>query len=234
MSRLYQDFPEAQNEIRRDLAELGVLVRTETMQHFDIRDKPEFDTLELSNYSYTVLQPDYTQLEGVHEEWVTQEWEDRIAGDLNPGFSWKKRKEVWEPMLERDQFQQNQGKIGHFSYTYSMRMGGIHIRRLIEELRTHPNSRQLYLPVWYPIDEKRRGTRRVPCSLGYQLLKREDKLHITYMMRSCDFITHWANDVALATLLLEYVAHHTELEMGTLTQFVTSLHMYRKDAKGVF
>ena len=32
MSRLFADFPEAQNEITRDLAELGTNVHTETME----------------------------------------------------------------------------------------------------------------------------------------------------------------------------------------------------------
>lgn len=232
--RTFIDFPEAQNEIMRDLAELGTEVRTETMQHFDIHDKPEFDTKELMNYGYTVTRPKYNEVTGVHEAWVEQEWRDRLAGDLNPGFSWKERPEIWEKMLERRQFQQNQGKVGKFSYSYSQRMGGKHIRALIEELKIHPNSRQLWLPVWYPQDNLRRGVRRVPCSLGYQFMNRQGVLHITYVMRSCDFVTHYGNDVALATMLLEYVAAMTNKKVGSFNHFVGSLHAYRKDLEGVF
>jgi thymidylate synthase len=228
MSRLFVDFPEAQNEITRDLAELGTDVHTETMQDKYIADDPDFMTKELTNYSYTVLKPNYTEIEGVHEDWVKQEWEDRLLGDLNPGRAWKLRREVW------DQFRENIRSYGTFSYTYSARMGGKHIDKLIEELQRHPNSRQLWLPVWHLQDEDRRGERRVPCSLGYWLVQRKGALHLTYMMRSCDFYTHYANDVALATILLHYVAKQTDFKVGTFTHFLGSLHVYAKDVAHVF
>lgn len=230
--RNYKDFPEAQNEIKRDLAELGVEVHTETMQDKNIEGDPEFYTMELANYDYTVLDPQYDEVEGVHEEWVTQEWEDRLVGDLNPGRAWKTRRDVWEQFMESRQIPGRPRT--HFSYTYSERMGGNHITNLVRELQLHPNSRQLWLPVWWPKDENRRGERRVPCSLGYWFVQRGGKLHETYVMRSCDFFTHYANDVALATMLLHYVARSAKLEVGTFTHFVGSLHVYKKDVADVF
>jgi thymidylate synthase len=225
MSRMFHDFPEAMNEITRDLAELGTNVHTETMQDKDIRDDPDFATKELTNYMYTVLKPDYTKIERTHDEWVEQEWEDRLAGELNPGRSWQLRREVW------DQFREPKGV---FSYTYSQRMGGKHLDKLVDEILRHPNSRQLWLPVWWNIDEDRRGDRRVPCSLGYWFVQRDGALHETYTMRSCDFYTHYSNDVALATRLLHYIAKQTDFKVGTFTHFVGSLHVYAKDVAHVF
>lgn len=229
MSRLYVDFPEAMNEITRDLAELGTNVHTETMQDKNIADDPDFMTKELTNYTYTVLKPNYSEIEGIHEDWVVQEWEDRLVGDLNPGRAWRKRPEVWDQFIEGDHASPHK-----FSYTYSQRMGGKHIDKLIDELLRHPHSRQLWLPVWWNIDEDRRGDRRVPCSLGYWLVQREGAVHLTYMMRSCDFYTHYANDVALAAMLLHYVCKQTEYKVGTFTHFVGSLHVYSKDVEHVF
>lgn len=235
MTRMFKDFEEAQNEITRDLAELGRDVHTETMQDKYIADKPEFATKELSNYIYTVLDPRYTDIEGVHEAWITEEWQDRLAGELNPGNAWKTRKEVWEQFLEVDRGEGASRLPRGFSYTYSQRMGGKHIQYLIDELEKHPNSRQLYLPVWKADpDEKRRGERRVPCSLGYWFVQRGGELHETYMMRSCDFYTHYSNDVALATILLHYIAKSTGYDVGTFTHFVGSLHVYAKDVEHVF
>jgi len=226
VSRLFADFPEAQNEITRDLAELGISVHTETMQDKNIANDPQFATKELTNYTYTVLKPSYTEIEGVHEDWVNQEWQDRLVGDLNPGRAWQMRKEVWSQFLEMP--------FRKFSYSYSQRMGGKHIIKLVDELRRHPNSRQLWLPVWHLQDEDRRGNRRVPCSLGYWFVQREGALHLTYMMRSCDFYTHYGNDVALATMLLHFIAKNVELKVGTFTHFVGSLHVYAKDVAHVF
>ena len=53
-------------------------------------------------------------------------------------------------------------------------------------------------------------------------------------MRSCDFSTHFANDVYLAIKLLEYVAELTGYEVGNFTHTIFSLHIYKKDLKGVF
>lgn len=240
---MFADFPEAQNEIARDLAELGITVHPETMQDKDIADDPDYLTKELPNYIYTVLKPDYTQIEGTHDEWITQEWEDRLVGGLNPGRAWKKRPEIWEEFLEKGGQPKNKrlhsaamrkAVVGYFAYTYSLRMGGKHIQKIIDELIIHPNSRQLYLPVWKELDETRRGRRRVPCSLGYWFVHREGQLNLTYMMRSCDFHTHYANDVALATMMLTYVANQAEIKVGTFTHFVGSLHVYAKDVADVF
>lgn len=241
--RIYSNFPEAQNEIARDLAELGVRVHPETMQDKQIADDEDYDTRELTNYIYTVLNPDYTEVQGIHEEWVKQEWIDRVTGGLNPGRAWKLRPEIWEEFLEidgrpkADRFyskEKQQAHVGRFAYSYSKRMGGDHIEKVIEELGKHPNSRQLYLPVWGGIDETRRGQRRVPCSLGYWIVQRQGKLHLTYMMRSCDLMTHYANDVALASMLLHHVAEATDYDVGTFVHFIGSLHVYQKDVADVF
>jgi thymidylate synthase len=42
------------------------------------------------------------------------------------------------------------------------------------------------------------------------------------------------NDSYLAAKLLEYVADKAELPTGSLTHTMFSLHIYRKDVKGVF
>lgn len=229
--RQFATFVEAQNELKRELAELGIRVHPETMQDIDVANDPDFDTMELTNYVYTVLKPIPADLEGVHWKWVEQEWEDRLTGDLNPGHAWRKRKEVWQQFIEGQFAHKGYGK---FAYSYSERMGGHKIQMVIDELMIHPHSRQLWLPVWNMDDAKRRGKRRVPCTLGYWFVRRGSDLHVTYVMRSCDFITHWANDVSLATMLMRYIADEAHVKPGTFTQFVGSLHMYRKDAEGVF
>lgn len=230
--RIYKNFGEAQNEIKRDLAELGVRVQPETMQAIYVADRPEYETKELANYVYTVTHPDYRDIDGVHEDWVHREWRDRKAGGLNPGTAWKQREEVWRPLLEVDDPEHS---IARFSYTYSERMGGEHILKIIQEIKVHPHSRQLFLPVWdRGIDEKRRGVKRVPCSLGYWFVMRDDQIHITYMMRSCDIMTHYPNDIAMAAIMQDFVADSTGYDIGTFTHFVGSLHAYRKDLEGIF
>ena len=57
---------------------------------------------------------------------------------------------------------------------------------------------------------------------------------MTYTMRSCDFVSHWTNDVWLAMHLLEFVAQSANLEEGTFCHFINSFHVYEKDVEGIF
>lgn len=223
--RIYKNFTEALGEIKRDLAEMGILVHTQTMQDKVIADNPEFETLEVQNYLYTVTNVDISHLNPT-QPWADNEFKERVSRiNFNPGVAWMDRKEVWDEFLEED---------GKFSYTYPVRMSE-QIDPIIEELKAHPDSRQLFLSVWNPsIDINRLGRRRVPCTLGYYFQKRDGRLNITYLQRSADFITHFQNDLYLAVKLMEYIAHEAECEPGMFTHWVGSLHMYRKDAKGVF
>lgn len=223
--RIYKNFTEALGEIKRDLAEMGILVHTQTMQDKIIADSPEFATLELQNYIYTVTDIDTGHLQPT-QLWADGEFKERISRiSFNPGVAWMERQDVWKEFLEED---------GKFSYSYPSRMCN-QLDPIIEELKIHPDSRQLFLSVWNPsIDIDRLGRRRVPCTLGYYFQKRDGHLHITYLQRSADLITHFQNDLYLAVKLLKYIAGEAGCTAGRFTHWVGSLHMYRKDAEGVF
>ena len=49
--RLYVKAEEAFEEIKRDLAEMGIWVRPKTMQDKIIEGNPDYETTELQNYS---------------------------------------------------------------------------------------------------------------------------------------------------------------------------------------
>jgi thymidylate synthase len=225
--RIFTNFDEALNEIKRDLAEMGVSVHTQSMQDKYIGDDPEYATLELQNYSYTVTDP----VGSLHQLNPTQPWADiefseRIQGfGTNPGEAYHSRADVWLEFLHD----------GKFAYTYSERIGS-QLHRIITELHQYPDSRQLYLSIWDPnIDNERMGSRyRVPCSLGYLFQLRGGQLNVTYMMRSCDFVTHFQNDVYLGVKLMQYIANVTGYKPGYFTHSINSLHIYQKDVEGVF
>lgn len=225
--RFFTNFNEALNEIKRDLAEMGLDVHPQTMQDKHIADNPDYATKELQNYSYTVLDAaNHLNELSPTQPWADAEFEERVSGlNLNPGEAWKKRPEVWEEFLHN----------GKFSYTYPQRMY-YQLGHIINELRTHPDSRQLWMSIWNPFLDvfKLGGHDRVPCSLGYLFQLRRGKLNMTYFMRSCDYATHMHNDIYLAVMLMRYVAQATGNEPGDFTHFIGSLHVYAKDVKGVF
>lgn len=221
--RFFRTFKEADNEIKRDLAELGAAVHPQTMQDKDIADDPAYDTRELLNYGYTVLSPVLADL-NPNQPWADAEFEERIAGvALGEGFAWELRPEVWKEFHDRG-----------FGYTYGERYSD-GLEPLIEELRTHPESRQLFLSVWDNfVDPGHLGKVRVPCSLGYWFALREEQLHMTYMQRSADFATHFQNDQYLSSKLQRHVATEVGVIPGRFTHWIGSLHVYQKDVDGVF
>lgn len=227
--RIYMDAPEALEEIKRDLAEMGIRVRPATMQNKVVAGNKDFETLELQNYNYTILDAKSHEVPGVSQPWARAEFGERVSEhneDVNPGEAWKLRPEVWTEYLNSD---------GKFCYTYNERMRK-QLVPIMEQLANDPDSRQIWMSIWNPdIDlQNIGGKKRVPCSLGYGFQIREGVLNLHYMMRSCDFATHMNNDIYLAMRLLEHVAETIGYPVGNFTHSIFSLHVYQKDIKGVF
>jgi thymidylate synthase len=225
--RFFMNCGEAIDEIKRDLAEMGTEVHPQTMQDKYVGDNPDYKTKELQDYCYTIFSP-IQSLDGLHptQPWADAEFIERTSGEpLNPGVAYLLRDDVWKEFLHN----------GKFGYTYAERMS-FQLGSLIEELKKHPESRQIYLSIWDPVLDVPHlgGVSRVPCSLGYLFQIRKGQLHIKYLMRSCDFATHMQNDIYLACRLMEYVAQQVGVEPGNFTHFVGSLHVYAKDVQGVF
>lgn len=227
--RIYMDWQECYEEVKRDLAEMGILVKPKTMQDKNVEGNPDYETMELQNYGYTLLNAKSSEVTGVIQPWADAEFEERIdpSGTVNPGKAWELRKEVWTEYI-------HDGKL---AYAYNERlMFNDQLNKVIERLKVDHDSRQLWVSIWNPaIDpDKLGGVSRVPCSLGYNFQFRDGKLNMHYVMRSCDFKTHFTNDVYLAIRMLEYVAEKTGLPVGDFTHTLFSLHIYKKDIQGVF
>jgi len=226
--RFYMNFKEALSEIQRDLAEMGVLIRPKTYQDRVIEGDLDYDTLELDNYIYCVLNPDLSYLHPT-QPWADAEFNERISRTaINPGEAWKLRSNIWETFLDPN--------TGCFAYTYAERFSrNNQIDQIINRLKEDPESRQLFLAMWDSSDiTKIGGISRVPCTLGYLFQFRRGTLNLTYLQRSADFVNHFTNDVYLATKMLYYVAQETSLPVGTYTHWVGSLHVFRKDTALVF
>lgn len=254
--RIFKNFQEMLSEVKRDLKEMGL-----DINNVGFQDKyaigEEYQTLELLNYGYTVLEPKLSALPGISHEWCEQEWYDRMNGArgnaLNPGTAFLDRSGDqadlinWTDMLEIEGKPQSFGvnavkeaelkkDLALFSYTYPERLAiQQQVYRVIRELKRNPLSRQLYISVWDPNqDADRIGRRRVPCTLGYHIMERKGRVDITYLMRSCEFGTHFQNDVWLALRLMHFICEQTQKVPGRFSHFINSFHIYKKNVEGVF
>jgi hypothetical protein len=112
-----------------------------------------------------------------------------------------------------------------------------------------PQTRQAYLPIFFPEDTGAVHGGRIPCSLGYHFMMRNDQLNCWYDIRSCDLVRHFRDDIYLACRLLLWVldevterwlrqdANHQinphDWSPGMLHMNVHSLHFHMGDAHHV-
>lgn len=79
------------------------------------------------------------------------------------------------------------------------------LNSIVDLLKKDPNTRQAFLPIWFPEDTGAVHGGRVPCTLGYLFNLVDNKLDITYYIRSCDFIRHFKDDIYLACRLVQWL-----------------------------
>lgn len=103
---------------------------------------------------------------------------------------------------------------------------------LVDDLHT----RQAYLPIFFPEDlTAARKRERIPCTLGYHFIVRNNTMDVVYPMRSCDFVRHFCDDVYLTGRLLQWVVQKvnenagTDVVPGKLFMRITSLHCFESD-----
>lgn len=225
----------------------------------DVSGKPELVSTELSfvGFRFTIPQEVKALQELIEPNlpWAEDHFLERVSGiPFNPAPS-----EAWWPFAVAGNSAHKDGEI--FSHTYPERywpkmanIGGytssgretggvprVGIRYLygdlndvIDLLFRSPLTRQAYLPVWFPEDTGAIEGQRLPCSLGYHFLLRNDALSVHYAMRSCDFVRHFADDMYMTARLLQFVVGKLrELGMsiraGQVHATISSLHFFAGD-----
>ena len=123
--RIYIDCKEAVKEIEREIYEMGIEVRGDSVQDKDVKGNADYFTKELSPYSFMILdtadrvsfieylfkddKDKQTQL----KNWCNAEIQERLnRKSTNPGEAYKIRDDVWDEFIHD----------GKFAYTYSERI----------------------------------------------------------------------------------------------------------------
>lgn len=123
---------------------------------------------------------------------------------------------------------------------YGPRLFGIgvlgQIPRIIELIRQRKNTRRAVAVVFLPEFDAERKTvngreDEVPCTVSLQFLPRNGVLHAIAYMRSQEALRLLPHDVFVFTLLQEYVAACTGLNLGTYRHFTGSIHVYEQERK---
>lgn len=241
------------------------LIPASRWQSIDVSDKPHMATLELLNTSFEYELTE--DLDALREDikpnlpWADVHFEtERVSGEpINPGESWK----LWPgaesagTMIRGGQYdhsyaerywpkfagQTEGGRLVDgegFLWRHGIRFQYGDLNDLVTLLVDQPNTRQAYLPVWFPEDlDAANKCMRVPCTLGYHFIHRNGKLYVNYYMRSCDFLRHFRDDVYLTARLLLWVLSECRkrdklwntVKPAHLTMHITSLHIFKADQR---
>lgn len=233
-------FPIIADHVRSLFIEFGQSYDIGEWQSFRDPDLPMTKTFEVEDISFKWIRvPDHVgQLqEAVRPNlpWAEDHFQERISGKpLNPGVQYKN----W-PWYE--QGVEDHKPAGQFSHTYMERywpprLYGIRFNyggldNLVELLRERPHTRQAYLPIWYPedLDAAYTAGERVPCTLGYHFLIRNQELKVVYYMRSCDWFRYFRDDVYMTARLQQWVAKKVGVWPGSLVMHISSLHIFEPE-----
>lgn len=254
----FSNFRSVIHFLEHHISENAYQIKTEKWQGLDLSDKPQFLMREVLNTSFSWGIPDnigeLTEAVKPNLPWAEDHFKERVGGEpVNPGETYK----IWPFYKMDDKMRTEEEK---FSHTYMERFwpknaglgkdlpnGNLGIRyqygdllKLALLMSNEPLTRQAYLPIWFPEDTGAVHGGRVPCTLGYQFIMRDDKLHMVYYIRSCDFVRHFRDDVYLACRLnqwllnlLRKLSSHKEpwsyVKPGDLTMHICSLHLFQSD-----
>jgi len=123
-----------------------------------------------------------------------------IKGNVESMYGWR-----WRSHFNRDQFLD-----------------------LLTGLGKDNSTRHGVLITWDPANDGlyREQVSNVPCVVAWHFHVINNGLHLTVMQRSGDLVVGVPHDIASAWLLLELMAAHLLLDVGSLTYVISNAHIY--------
>lgn len=239
MARIFKDCLEMVQEIDRELKVSGITVPVKHYQNKELTGEDQ-NTKELIGVNFVISKPFLKKKEMLEfmfkeeadniEEYCKQELLDRVnRAGLNPGNSYKIRLDLWQSLMSKKDGEK-------FDYTYSERINFHNqLDNAIAALKEDEHSRRAMIMIFKPedTDESMGFETRIPCSVSYQFLIRNNKLMMIYYIRSNDLFRHFAVDIWMAGALQDYIVEqlkpvYPNLKSGSLNYYCGSLHAYNE------
>lgn len=240
MARIFKDCLEMVKEMDRELKVSGITVPVKHYQNQELTGENQ-NTKELIGVNFVITKPWLQKREMLEflfkdeaqriEDYCKQEILDRIdRRGLNPGNSYKIRMDLWQKLMSKKENDK-------FDYTYSERINySRQLDNAIAALKDDEHSRRAMIMIFKPEDtmESSGFQTRIPCSVSYQFLIRNNKLMVLYYIRSNDYFKHFAIDIWLTQAIQEYIWTQLQdtypgLKIGPLNYYAGSFHAYHED-----
>jgi len=144
-----------------------------------------------------------------------------LKGETNIGYLKDNGVKIWDAWADEN------GDLGPV-YGHQLRnfnsQGIDQLEKLIWNLCSEPDSRRHVVSLWNPAEQDKMAL--PPCYLYFQFFVENDRLNMFVVQRSGDMYLGVPYDVALFTLVLNYVASKTGLIVGKLAINIIDAHVY--------
>lgn len=234
-------------------------------QSRDVSGNPQAVTHEILNQSFRVdmISRDlniYRSQIQPNLPWADRHFEmERASGEpKNPGTTWKE----WPWGSSADTFRDENGQFDHsYAERFWPRWAGIteggltpdsireeaghqgirfrygDLEDVVKLLLRDPMTRQAVIPIFFPEDTGAVDGQRIPCTLFYHLIQRNNGFHMVYSIRSCDGLRHFQDDIYLAVRLMMWVLERLQqidplwkrVHPQSFTMHITSFHCFVGD-----
>ena len=180
----------------------------------------------------------------IWDEWAFKKWveSDEYTGPDMADFGrrslvdaafneeYKKEKRAFcQRILEDDDFAKQYGNLG-LVYGSQWRSwqtpnGPVdQIKKVIEQIKTNPDSRRLIVTAWNPADVDNMAL--PPCHTMFQFYVNNGKLSCQLYQRSADIFLGVPFNIASYALLNHMIAHQCGLEVGEFVHTLGDAHIY--------
>jgi thymidylate synthase len=188
------------------------------------------NTVELLNYSVTLLNPAYLDItdrnrkfniDYAFAEFLWYLGANRSVGDMD------KMASIWGEIKDADgDVESNYG-----SYLFAGTAHNCNWQIIKDELLNNNDSRRAIAPI-FNATHYHRNMKDWPCTGYIQFILRDNEIHLIWNMRSCDAIFGLCNDMFCASMFLQLMRNDLsyelkqKIDLGMLVFNIGSLHIY--------
>lgn len=183
-------------------------------------------TREMLNHQFTITRPDHIRFLHLHGRKLVYKIGVLEALQLVGQIT------LPEAVVDRVKTFNNYTDRNMFHGGYGNRIAG-RLDDLANLLQRDPDTRQAVLTIYDSAVDLNRDKRDIPCTIALQYFIRDNQVHARTVMRSNDAYLGLPYDLMQFITLQSAIAAHMNMDLGTYTHSVGSMHIYERDIANV-
>lgn len=148
--------------------------------------------------------------------WMLQDTKD-------PALILKYAPKLWSDFVEDGEMK------AAYGHRWANHFGRHQLEMAVEQLKTNPSNRQLYVSLWDPASDglgALNQPKNIPCITGFSLTAVAGRLHLSVFLRSSDVFVGLPYDVMTYALLCDAIAATVGLIPGSVHFTLAHPHIY--------